>query len=655
MKKQIETKFGLWLLFVLFIIAAYLIITAEKVPLFYPQDLFPDSLKGVEKFSSEKDFKNYLAQAAVLEYLGGFGTRGLAVETMRPELMEAPLMLKGAGITPERVSGTTVQVKGIDEPDIVKTDGKEIYYSREGERYYIEEMPMERMPKNFEKIPQKTGKTKIIKAFPPENLLVEAKIDPSGDLLLFKNVLIIFSEDKIYGYDVSSPQSPAKKWELKLEENNYIVGARLYNEKIYLIAKTIINDERPCPIKPLSQEGVPLIIECQEIYHPSVLVPVDVTYTGLILNPDSGEIEKRISFIGSSNLSIVYMSGNALYITYSYSGDSINLLYNFLKEEAQDLIPASVIQKIEKIKEYEISPQTKLSEIYLILEKYQNSLTKDEKMRVENELNNRMSDYFKKHKRDLEKTGIIKINLDEFKISANGDVPGRPLNQFSLDEYKNYLRVATTIGGRFSGWGVQESANDVYVLDENLKIIGSVYDLGLEEKIYSVRFLEDKGYLVTFRETDPFYVLDLSEPQKPELKGELKIPGYSSYLHPITKDKILGIGKEGAGVKVSFFDVSSPEKPFELDKYILKEYWSDVLNTHHAFLLDDKHEIFFLPGSSGGYIFSYKNDKLKLIKAVSEIHAKRAIYINDFLYIIAENKIVVLNEINWEKVKELEF
>ena len=94
-----------------------------------------------------------------------------------------------------------------------------------------------------------------------------------------------------------------------------------------------------------------------------------------------------------------------------------------------------------------------------------------------------------------------------------------------------------------------------------MKIEGSVVDLGQGERIYSVRFIEDKGYVVTFKQVDPFYVLDLSDPMNPEKKGELKIPGYSSYLHPITKDKILGIGEENNKVKISLFDVSDPADP----------------------------------------------------------------------------------------------
>ena len=137
------------------------------------------------------------------------------------------------------------------------------------------------------------------------------------------------------------------------------------------------------------------------------------------------------------------------------------------------------------------------------------------------------------------------------------------------------------------------------------------------------------------------------------MKGELKIPGYSSYLEPIDKDLVLGIGQEGGQVKISLFDVSSAQNPRELDKYILNEGWSEVLATHHAFLLDKKHEIFFLPGGQGAYIFSYKGQRLEMKRAVSETSVRRAIYLDDYLYLIGDGKIVVLNELDWTKVNEL--
>lgn len=107
-------------------------------------------------------------------------------------------------------------------------------------------------------------------------------------------------------------------------------------------------------------------------------------------------------------------------------------------------------------------------------------------------------------------------------------------------------------------------------------------------------------------------------------------------------------------MKVSLFDVTDPADPTEIAKYNLDEFYSEVSQTHHAFLLDKKHQIFFLPGTKGGYIFSYAGDNLELKKTIAETQVKRAIYINDYLYVIGENSLVVLDEKNWERVGELE-
>lgn len=405
----------------------------------------------------------------------------------------------------------------------------------------------------------------------------------------------------------------------------------------------------------MSVNGNDIKIRCTDIYHPSIDTPVDSTYTVLVLNTRTGKVETEVSFVGKASSSVIYMSENAIYVTYSLPGDFVKFFYNFLIEQADDVVDNETIEKIRKLIGYDISSGSKYNEMQIILENYYNSLDNDERLRVENELNNQLKDYYKKHNRELDKTGIVKISVDNLELVSIGDVPGAPLNQFSLDEYNNNLRIAVTIGQRWGRFGqLGESVSDVYVLDNELQEKGSAKGMGEGERIYSVRFLQDKGYVVTFRETDPFYVLDLSNPNNPEIKGELKIPGYSSYLHPITKDKILGIGKENRNVKISLFDVENPSKPKEADKYELDEYWSDVLNTHHAFLLDDKHEIFFMPGGRGGYIFSYVNDELKLEKAVSDISAKRALYINDYLYVIGENEIVILDEADWEEVNSLD-
>lgn len=621
--------------------------------------------KGIKKFGSEEEFKKYLEEGKFLseELVYGELPRGGPTAAI-PVPLYAPAPFEiGKGGGPERVSETTVQVPGIDEPDIVKTDGKEIYFSP-GRTWPIIWRQTIPEPTIFEKriippYPYKEPETKIIKAFPPSDLAKESEIKESGDLLLIKdkNILVIFSTQEIQGYDVLNPKSPQKKWEAKLN-NTEIVATRLYNNKIYLVTKNFIDEIHPCPIKPLFIEGKEVLIPCSEIYHPLPVIPVDVTFSAMAIDPISGAVEKKISFVGSSGNSIVYMSKDSLYITYPAYESPTRFYFLFLKEKCQDLIPPSVLEKIEKLENYEISQQAKNLELGIILDGYYRTLDKDERLKLENELENRATDYFKEKIREFEKTGIIKIGIKDFEIKATGKVPGYPLNQFALDEYEKNLRIATTVGER--SWWFRfgpsriESANDVYILDEKLNILGSVQNLGLTERIYSVRFIEDKGYVVTFRETDPFYVLDLKVATNPQLRGELKIPGYSAYLHPITKDKILGIGKENWQVKISLFNVTDPANPKEIDKYILDENWSDILNTHHAFLLDEKHQIFFLPGSKGGYVFSYKDDKLSLVKAISQVSAKRAIYIEDYLYIISDNKITVLNENTWEKIKDLE-
>ena len=103
------------------------------------------------------------------------------------------------------------------------------------------------------------------------------------------------------------------------------------------------------------------------------------------------------------------------------------------------------------------------------------------------------------------------------------------------------------------------------------------------------------------------------------------------------------------------FNKGNPKNPKEVSKYSLDEYWTDVSTTHHAFLLDDKHEIFFLPAGTSGYIFGYQGNELKLLKVVSDVSAQRALFINDYLYVIGNTKISVLDENTWNEVNSLTF
>lgn len=620
-------------------------------------------------FTSAQDFQNYFKRSA--EELRGAGlgigiVGGLSRDRAFLEALPSAQSTSGA-VPPasavERISETNVQVAGIDEPDIVKTNGREIYFSPttayiwwQGGRGGISVMPV--MPETSIRVPPPNQQsTKIVKALPVSDLAIEGTLPKLGDLLLTGNNLSIFSGNEITGFDVSDPKNPVQKWNLKLQDNTTIVGSRLRGGKIYMVTKTYVSDTNPCPIVPFSLNGNIIPIPCYEIYHPTRILPADSTFNVLVLDAVSGMVQNKTSFVGSVNSSVIYMSPNYLYITYPSYESPFRIMTGAIKGKSQDLFPSAVIQNIGRLESYEISDAAKLLEFQTIIQNFENSLSADERLRIENELQNRLMDYTKLHKRDFDRTVLVKIGLDNLALAGQASVPGQPLNQFSLDEYNGNLRIATTIGN--SGWGrgigaAGASVNDVYVLDKDLKILGSVQGLGETEKIYSARFVEDKGYLVTFRQIDPFYVLDLSDPQNPALKGQLKIPGFSSYLHPITKDKILGVGQEGSAVKISLFDVADPANPVERDKYTLKEYWSEVNSTHHAFLIDRKYEVFFMPAGQAGYVFSYKDNKLSLVKSVADISAKRAVYVNDYLYIVGDNKISVLSEATWEKVKELD-
>jgi inhibitor of cysteine peptidase len=613
---------------------------------------------GVAKFASQTEFKQYLSESDSQYYGMGIGmvnsTRTAAIE---PEIdfdefamsddvamaeMGSPSGMGGA-LKIDRVSETNVQVQGIDEPDIVKTDGEELFYSREDYYYWY-----------YDEDSSDENATKMINIFPPEDMELDGEIEANGNLLLADDVLLVIDWYQVQAFDVSDPANPEELWEIEYEDAGYET-ARLLDGKLYLVTSTWIDSYDPCPITPLRMDGESIEVVCTDIYRPNATVPVDTTYDIFVIDPDSGKIEESVTFAGSYGDTVVYMSSDNIYLTYSYTESMLDLMADFLENEAYDLLDSNTLQRIRNLRAYDISDQAKMIEFQVIMEDFLASLDDDEQLRIENEMEDRADDYMDEHKRELVTTGIVKIDTDDLSIDATGEVPGYPLNQFSLDEYDNHLRIATTVGGGwFSLGGSSESVNDLYVLDRNLNQTGSVLDMGEGETIYSARFIGDQGYIVTFRQVDPFYVLDLSDHKNPEKVGELKIPGYSSYLHPLSDDRILGIGQEDSEVKLSLFDVSDPSDPQEADKYLLDEYWSDVLETHHAFLHDSEFGIFFMPGGQGGYIFGYEDDDLTLEKAVANIDAERAIFINNYLYVVGLDEIVVLDENSWERVAEFE-
>jgi len=204
-------------------------------------------------------------------------------------------------------------------------------------------------------------------------------------------------------------------------------------------------------------------------------------------------------------------------------------------------------------------------------------------------------------------TEILKFDIsgDKIEYKTKGKVPGTALNQFSVDEYNGYLRIATTNSS------FQNAKNNLYVLDNDMVIVGKIEGLAKGETIKSVRFMGDTGYVVTFEQTDPLFVIDLTNPEKPEVLGELKIPGFSNYLHPVTENYLLGIGVNGDdngaknGMKISLFDVSDKKNPKEVAKFEVQpqengdNLWGyldcSAFYDHKAVCWDSKNLIMYIP------------------------------------------------------------
>ncbi len=196
----------------------------------------------------------------------------------------------------------------------------------------------------------------------------------------------------------------------------------------------------------------------------------------------------------------------------------------------------------------------------------------------------------------------ISVSGNALAFDAKATVLGSVLNQYSMDEYNGYFRIATTSRRE------RVLENNLYVLDPNLKMVGKLENLASGENLHSARFMGDKCYLVTFKKTDPLFVIDLSAPDLPAVLGELKIPGYSDYLHPYDETHLIGVGKETEeaaygdfawyqGLKLSLFDVSNVTEPKQMDKTVIGDRGtsSQVLSDPKAFLFDNSRNLLVIP------------------------------------------------------------
>jgi uncharacterized secreted protein with C-terminal beta-propeller domain len=225
-------------------------------------------------------------------------------------------------------------------------------------------------------------------------------------------------------------------------------------------------------------------------------------------------------------------------------------------------------------------------------------------------------------------------------FQAQVDVPGQVLDQYSMDEQDGYFRIATTTNDPEQS---ANSSNNIFVYGPNLQMVGQLTGLAPGEHIYSARFLGERAYLVTFQQVDPFFVVDLTDPTAPKVLGDLKIPGFSNYLQPYDENHIIGIGKDTTpnlqengmprptGLKIALFDVTNPEQPKELSRYVLPDGSdSQALYDPKAFLLSPSKNLMALPVSSpnnygqyysywqGAYVFNVSLDQGIVLKGTIE-------------------------------------
>lgn len=261
-----------------------------------------------------------------------------------------------------------------------------------------------------------------------------------------------------------------------------------------------------------------------------------------------------------------------------------------------------------------------------------------------------------------ERTTIRSISYKDgiLEAKAQGTIDGYINDSFSIDEYNGYLRVVVTDG----------DTNAVYVLDRELEIAGSIKNLAKDERVYSARLIGNTGYFVTFRETDPLFSVDFSDPENPEIIGTLKIPGFSDYLHPYGDGKLLGIGMNvdeetmiTDGVKISMFDISDPSDVKEEDTFVLRNvYYTDVSYDYKAALVDvEKNIIGFAGETEGGqkyYVFEYDKDNGFLSRMEEEINGNsmqsaRGVYIGETLYVVQGNIIEAYSMKEYTKVDDI--
>lgn len=472
----------------------------------------------------------------------------------------APEAAAGNESSPGEYSTTNVQVEGVDEGDIVKTDGSFIYQVNKN-RVVITKVDS---PNSMKIIGTLSFAEKNLS--PLELYLHGQKLIVIGSsrayIPIYKNEngirteiypLPRFSQNSVKAliYDMSSKENIKLLREVELE-GSYI-SSRKVGSALYLVANDYLDYYRiqnsemnitPSYRDTMGKDGYINIGYNSIRYFPGLVEPNFMIVAGV--NIDGKESADVSTYLGAGQN--IYASVENLYVAVtSYSGASAKNAYE-------------------------------------------------------------------------ENTQVYKFGMKDARLTylCKGEVPGVILNQFSMDEHSNNFRIAATKGDI---WATDEriSKNCLYILDNMLTITGRIEDMAPGEKIYSVRFMGDRAYVVTFKTVDPLFVIDLKNPIKPAILGVLKIPGYSDYLHPYDNNHIIGFGKDAVeikgqayyqGMKIALFDVTNVSKPIQKFSEMIGDRGTDseLLRNHKALLFSKEKNLLAFPVT----LMEVKNSDRKL-------------------------------------------
>ncbi len=496
-------------------------------------------------------------------------------------------------------SGTTEQVEGVAEADVIKTDGKYIYYlNRDYANQKVSIFSADKENSRFlAQIDLSQDEVNCEEMFLKDDRLIILQTSyDTGLYAKMADMAYMSGNVSITIYDVSDPSSPQKV--ATVCQEGYYNSARMIGDKIYLISNCDIN------LNDIDKED------------PTTFVPTTVV---------NGEMKPvpadRIYCYGDD---LIEMPQYAVIGAYSFNDGTM-------------IDTASILGGTHQIY---------CSQNNIIL-------TKSRYYGINESQNGSTSS-----------TVISRLQIDngQIEFKSSGEINGILEDQFFIDEYNGYFRFVTTVSKvqeetvRFDNtteeiieYSTQDSAS-LTILDGELKKVGEIADLAPDERVYSVRFMGDTAYFVTFRQIDPLFSADLSDPKNPKIIGELKIPGFSEYMYPYGDGQLLGFGQDAdettgrAGeLKLSMFNISDPANVTEDDVTVIGGYsYSEALYNHKEMLVSpSKNLIGFSAHDSHGnadyLLYKYTgNEFVKLASLrVSEDYehfGARGLFINDVFY-----------------------